>query len=121
MSKGEKLFCVFYLAYILVYITAFIILAVTKRALPNPNQKVTWTILISMFWPNVFVYLPLHGFRPRQQQQEKGPALRMGSDQQSLTGFLVALSLVYALRTQAMKKIAVREAAPLSRGISARS
>ena len=37
-----------------------------KRDFPNPNMKVTWTILILMFWPTILVYLYKHGFRTRQ-------------------------------------------------------
>ena len=36
-----------------------------KRNFPNPNTKVTWTILFLMFWPSIPVYLYKHGFRPR--------------------------------------------------------
>jgi hypothetical protein len=36
-----------------------------KRDFPNPNSKVTWAILMLMFWPSIFVYLYKHGFRPR--------------------------------------------------------
>jgi hypothetical protein len=36
-----------------------------KRDFPNPNTKVTWTILILLFWPSILVYLYKHGFRPR--------------------------------------------------------
>ena len=36
-----------------------------KRQFPNPNSKVTWAILMLMFWPSILVYLYRHGFRPR--------------------------------------------------------
>lgn len=36
-----------------------------KRDFPNPNSKVTWAILILMFWPSIFVYLYKYGFRLR--------------------------------------------------------
>jgi heme/copper-type cytochrome/quinol oxidase subunit 3 len=36
-----------------------------KRDFPNPNSKVTWTILMLMFSPSIIVYLYKHGFRPR--------------------------------------------------------
>ncbi len=36
-----------------------------KRDFPNPNSKVTWTILMLMFVPSILVYLYKHGFRPR--------------------------------------------------------
>jgi len=41
-----------------------------KREFPNPNQKITWTILILMFWPSVFVYLPRYGFKPRTREEK---------------------------------------------------
>jgi len=36
-----------------------------KRHFPNPNSKVTWTILMLTFWPSILVYLCRHGFRSR--------------------------------------------------------
>ena len=41
-----------------------------KRPFPNPNSKVTWTILMLMFWPSIPVYLYKYGFRPRQQAMQ---------------------------------------------------
>ena len=38
-----------------------------KRDFANPNAKVTWTILMLVFWPSIPVYLYRCGFRPRQQ------------------------------------------------------
>lgn len=35
------------------------------RSFPNPNTKVTWTILVLVFPLSVPVYLYQHGFRPR--------------------------------------------------------
>ena len=40
-----------------------------KRQFPNPNSKVTWTILILVFFPAVVVYLFKYGFKPRQRTQ----------------------------------------------------
>jgi branched-subunit amino acid ABC-type transport system permease component len=36
-----------------------------KRTFPNPNSKVTWTLLVILLWPSILVYLYKHGFRPR--------------------------------------------------------
>ncbi len=36
-----------------------------KREFPNPNSKITWTILILMFCPSILVYLYWYGFRTR--------------------------------------------------------
>ena len=47
---------------------AFLIIVIRdiyKREFPDPNSKVTWTVLILMFWPSVLVYLPKYGFKPR--------------------------------------------------------
>jgi len=38
------------------------------RSFPNPNTKVTWTILVLMFWPSILAYLYKHGFHPRETQ-----------------------------------------------------
>ena len=38
-----------------------------KRSFPNPNSKITWTILMLMFWPSILAYLYRHGFRPRER------------------------------------------------------
>lgn len=98
MSRGAKVFMVFYWCYILPYVCCFLTLAVTgalervffqilpfhffgmaigipmlivlfhdlyKRDFPNPNSKVTWTILMLVFCPSILVYLHKHGFRPR--------------------------------------------------------
>ena len=35
------------------------------RSFPNPDTKVTWTILVLMFWPAIIAYLYKHGFHPR--------------------------------------------------------
>lgn len=46
-----------------------------KRDFPNPNTKVTWTILILLLWPSILVYLYKHGFRPRPVLgQRPGPS-----------------------------------------------
>lgn len=37
-----------------------------ERHFPNPNSKVTWTILMLMFCPSIPVYLYMYGFRPRE-------------------------------------------------------
>ena len=45
-----------------------------KRDFPDPNTKVTWTILILMFMPSILVYLYQHGFRPRPAAVPHGEA-----------------------------------------------
>ena len=93
MNRAEKVFVIFYWAYILAYIPCFFLLAsnhffailpfhvfgmaigipmliivfrdVYKRTFPNPNTKVTWTILMLLMWPSILVYLCKYGFRPR--------------------------------------------------------
>ncbi len=45
---------------------AFLIVVLSdiyKRDFPNPNSKITWTILILMFMPSVFVYLFRYALR----------------------------------------------------------
>ena len=93
MNKIEKFICVAYWPLAIIYIPFFftilpqyshiliflhlslmafgllllivIIRDIYKRDFPNPNTKVTWTILTLMFWPSIFVYLYKYGFRPR--------------------------------------------------------
>ncbi len=95
MNRFEKGFVIFYFVYGLVYIPCFILFMpqydyfilpfhffgmaigipmliivfrdIYKRTFPNPNTKVTWTILMLLFWPSILVYLYKYGFRPRQQ------------------------------------------------------
>lgn len=40
-----------------------------RREFPSPNQKITWTILVLMFWPSVFLYLLKYGFKPRHRKE----------------------------------------------------
>ncbi|MFO1006338.1 MAG: hypothetical protein U0929_10300 [Planctomycetaceae bacterium] len=49
---------------ILLYI--IVIRDIYLRSFPNPNTKVTWTILVLMFWPSIFAYLYKNGFRSRE-------------------------------------------------------
>ena len=93
MNRFEKAFVIFYFVYILAYIPCFFLLMprywsvvmpfhffgmaigipvliivlrdVYKRTFPNPNTKVTWTILVLLFWPSILVYLYKYGFHPR--------------------------------------------------------
>jgi hypothetical protein len=93
MNKFEKGFLVFYVIYITVYIPCYLKFASTnmsvlipfhlfgmalgigflfvvfrdlyKRRFPNPNTKITWTILILMFFPSVLVYLFKYAWKPR--------------------------------------------------------
>jgi hypothetical protein len=93
MNRWEKGFCIFYFAYMLAYIPYFLLrfnfdaLSVSlhvfgmflglpllfivfrdlyKRQFPNPNSKITWTLLILLLTPfGLIAYLCMHGFRPR--------------------------------------------------------
>jgi hypothetical protein len=93
MNRFERGFTIFYFVYAIAYIPCFILLMprhfwqllpfhffgmaigipmliivfrdVYKRTFPNPNTKVTWTILMLLFWPSILVYLYKYGFRPR--------------------------------------------------------
>jgi len=44
-----------------------IIRDIYKRKFASPNSKTTWTILVLMFWPSIFIYLPKYGFKPREE------------------------------------------------------
>ncbi len=93
MSKGEKTFCLFYALYFAVYVPCFIIFIpehfeiiqyfhllgmflslvllvivfgdIYRRDFPNPNTKVTWTLLICMLGLPVFIYIFKHALKPR--------------------------------------------------------
>jgi len=95
MSKKEKIYCILFLLTMVIYIPCFIFYIgryssiimtihivlmfanliflilvfrdIYKRDFPNPNTKVTWTLLICLFSPSVFVYLFMHAFKPRQK------------------------------------------------------
>jgi hypothetical protein len=41
-----------------------------KREFPNPNAKVTWTILLLLVLPSIPIYLWKHGFRRRHALQD---------------------------------------------------
>ncbi len=43
-----------------------------KRQFKNPNSKAIWGILVIMFWPSVFIYLPKYAFKPRDEIQDAG-------------------------------------------------
>ena len=94
MNRYEKAFMVFYWLYMLAYVLCFFLLFprypdyttlfqvfgmvpgvamliivfrdLYKRHFPNPNSKITWTILILAFWPSILVYLCKYGFHPRE-------------------------------------------------------
>ena len=42
-----------------------------ERRFEDPNDKVTWTLAILLFWPSIFVYLYRHGFRKRSSKTTK--------------------------------------------------
>lgn len=93
MNRAERAFAIFYWVYIIAYIPCFLLFMPSsffemlpfhlfgmvigvpmlvivfrdlyKRDFPNPNSKVTWAILMLMFWPSIPVYLYKHGFRLR--------------------------------------------------------
>ncbi len=118
MGKFEKFFCIFTLAYIIIYSffffnmmshpdsfariipfhifgmilsLGFIIVVVRdifKRTFKNPNSKAIWAILVIMFWPSVFIYLPKYAFKPRDQIQESG------NNKKYIIGF-VAIILIF--------------------------
>lgn len=97
MGKFEKSFVVFTLLYIVGYSIFFfnamstpenfekilpfhflgmglslafimiVIRDIVKRTFKNPNSKVLWSLLIIMFWPSIFIYLPKYGFKPRDE------------------------------------------------------
>lgn len=91
MSRLEKAFVIFYWLYMAIYIPCFFMLVerhffqilpfhflgmflglvlliivfrdLYRRDFPDPNTKVTWTILMLLFWPSILVYLYKHAFR----------------------------------------------------------
>ena len=119
MGKFEKFFCIFTLAYIIIYSffffnmlshpesfvriipfhifgmilsLAFIIVVVRdifKRSFKNPNSKAIWAILVIMFWPTVFMYLPKYAFKPRDQIQEPG------NNKKYIVGFVVIVLIFF--------------------------
>lgn len=56
-----------------------------KRNFENPNSKTTWAILIILFWPSVFIYLPKYGFKPRNE------IIRNGNKKKYIIGFVVII------------------------------
>jgi len=95
MNKAEKAYVVLYWAVMLVYVPCVILMGrdfttillpfnlsgmligipvlvavfvdLYRRDFPDPNAKVTWAILMLMFWPSIFVYLHRHGFKARKR------------------------------------------------------
>ena len=102
MNKYEKIYVIFTLTYIFVYGYFFftsmktpdnferlipfhffgmalslgflvvLIRDILKRKFSNPNSQAIWIILIILFWPSAFIYLPKYGFRSRDQIHESG-------------------------------------------------
>lgn len=119
MGKFEKSFIVFTLLYIVGYSIFFfnamsnldnfqkilpfhflgmilslsfiviVIRDILKRTFKNPNSKVMWSLLIIMFWPSVFIYLPKYGFKPRDQVVDSK------SDKKYVIGFVVLFVLFF--------------------------
>jgi hypothetical protein len=102
MGKFEKFFVIFSLLYIMIYSVFFfnamstpenfekilpfhffgmalslgfiiiVIRDIVKRTFKNQNSKILWSLLVIMFWPSVFIYLPKYAFRSRDEIQEPG-------------------------------------------------
>jgi len=95
MNKAERIYVILYCAFLLIYLPVVYImgkpplsitlpvhlpgLAVSlpllvavfadlyRRKTLSTNRKLTWAIVMLMFWPSILVYLFRHGFQPRQQ------------------------------------------------------
>ena len=93
MSRFERAFTIFYWLFMAAYIPCFFLFMpryphimiplhifgmllgipmliivfrdLYKRDFADPNSKVTWTLLMLLFWPSILVYLWKHGFHPR--------------------------------------------------------
>jgi hypothetical protein len=119
MGRIEKIFCFFALAYIIIYSFFFfsmmsspdnfdrivpfhifgmilslsfmivVVRDVFKRQFKNPNSKAIWAILIIMFWPSVFIYLPKYAFKPRDEIQE------VGNNKKYIIGFVVIVIVFF--------------------------
>jgi hypothetical protein len=113
MNKAEKAFCVLYIVYMLIYMPCFILLMprhfeavfpfhilgmflglvliiivmrdIYKRDFPNPNTKVTWTILIFVTGIAIFPYLFLHGFKSRPNKRQDSQNKPQGDDARAFT------------------------------------
>ncbi len=115
MSQYEKAFSFFTLLYIVIYSFFFLSIApstdsiekilpfhffgmalclvfiiivirdIYKRSFENPNSKTTWTILILLFWPSVFIYLPKYGFKPRDE------VVRNVNQKKYIIGFIIII------------------------------
>ena len=112
MNKAEKAFCVLYIVYMLIYWPFFLLIPryfeeifpfhillmvlglvliiivmrdIYKRDFPNPNTKVTWTILIFVTGIAIFPYLFLHGFKPRPNKRQASQNKPQGDDARAVT------------------------------------
>lgn len=43
----------------------FVFRDIFSRTTLSRNAKLSWTVVVLLFWPAILVYLPLHGFRAR--------------------------------------------------------
>lgn len=114
MNKAEKAFSVFYFVYMLIYMSCFFLLMprhfeeifpfhillmvlglvliiivirdIYKRDFPNPNTKVTWTILIFVAAGiAIWFYLFMHGFKPRPNKRQDSQNKPQGDDARAIT------------------------------------
>ncbi len=126
MGRIEKIFCFFTLAYIIIYSFfffnlmthpenfdrivpfhifgmilsfGFIIIVVRdifKRNFKNPNSKAIWAILVIMFWPSVFIYLPKYAFKSRDEIQDSG------NNKKYIIGFVVIVLAFFGYMAYSM-------------------
>ncbi len=129
MGKLEKTYVVFFLVYIVVYIFFFfnsikapesfekilpfhflgmalslgfiiiVIRDVFKRKFSNPNSKAIWAVAIIIFWPSVFLYLPMYGFKTRDVIHETG------NNKKYIIGFIVIVLIFFGFVGYSMYSI----------------
>jgi amino acid transporter len=54
-----------FLGLVLCIIVMLVLRDLLKREFDSPNKKLFWVILILLFWPSLFVYLPKYGYKSR--------------------------------------------------------